>query len=135
MILGDCINIRYCYSHPYLSLNLRQFWKRWSLHVGEPLANYVYIPFGGNKNPWFSSLMVFFINGLDHIGFAAILDDFKWDDKYIKIGKAFAILGGGTMLDSFLYVNFVKNKQNACVANVLRFVLMYAIIIGQAMLP
>ena len=133
LILGDIINIRYCYYRPFLALNWRQFWKRWSIHIGEPLRNYVYIPFGGNKNPIISSLMVFIVNGLDHIGFAAILNEFKYDPNYISIAKVFAVVGGGTILDGLLYSYFVKpKKEKSIFVSGLRFLLMYSTFIAQA---
>ena len=34
---------------PYLSLNLRDFWRRWHISLSEWVKDYIYIPLGGNR--------------------------------------------------------------------------------------
>ena len=37
------------FNHPYCSLSLIEFWKRWHISLSEWFRDYVYIPLGGNK--------------------------------------------------------------------------------------
>jgi alginate O-acetyltransferase complex protein AlgI len=38
------------FSHPYLSLNVAEFWRRWHISLSSWLRDYLYIPLGGNRN-------------------------------------------------------------------------------------
>lgn len=37
------------FNHPYLSLSMTEFWRRWHMTLGSWFKNYVYIPLGGNR--------------------------------------------------------------------------------------
>lgn len=38
------------FDHPYLSLTMIEFWRRWHMTLGNWFRDYVYIPLGGNQN-------------------------------------------------------------------------------------
>jgi alginate O-acetyltransferase complex protein AlgI len=37
------------FSHPYVSLSMTEFWRRWHMTLGSWFREYVYIPLGGNR--------------------------------------------------------------------------------------
>lgn len=37
------------FNRPYLSLNIKEFWKRWHISLSSWFMDYVYIPLGGNR--------------------------------------------------------------------------------------
>ncbi len=37
------------FNHPYLSVTLTEFWRRWHMSLGSWFRDYVYIPLGGNR--------------------------------------------------------------------------------------
>lgn len=37
------------FDHPYLSLSMTEFWRRWHITLGSWFREYVYIPLGGNR--------------------------------------------------------------------------------------
>ena len=37
------------FNSPYKSTNIQEFWQRWHMTLGRFLANYLYIPLGGNR--------------------------------------------------------------------------------------
>lgn len=37
---------------PYASTSLREFWRRWHMTLSRYLRDYVYIPLGGDRQPW-----------------------------------------------------------------------------------
>ena len=132
LIFGQRVNIRYCYSYPLSALNLKEWWKTWSIHVGEPLRNYVYIPLGGRKYPLFATSMVFLINGVDHVLLAGMINGGNY--PWVGYAKSFAVISIGTAADMFLHSYFVKNKKKTngtMIVNALRYVLMWSTMIGQ----
>ncbi len=41
------------FNHPYLSLSVKDFWRRWHISLSSWFGSYVYIPLGGNRcKPW-----------------------------------------------------------------------------------
>jgi len=53
---------------PYLSLNIRDFWRRWHVSLSYWFRDYVYIPLGGSKTRawWVALLLVFLLSGIWH---------------------------------------------------------------------
>ncbi len=37
------------FSHPYMSLSMTEFWRRWHMTLGSWFRDYIYIPLGGNR--------------------------------------------------------------------------------------
>ena len=37
------------FNHPYLSLSVKEFWRRWHISLSSWFSDYVYIPLGGNR--------------------------------------------------------------------------------------
>ena len=56
------------FDHPYVSVNIKEFWRRWHISLSSWFKDYVYIPLGGNrKGPLrtgINKLIVFFLTGL-----------------------------------------------------------------------
>ena len=55
---------------PYLSRDLREFWKRWHISLSTWLRDYVYIPLGGSRHgrarKYLNTILVFLVSGLWH---------------------------------------------------------------------
>ena len=58
------------FNHPYLSLTMTEFWRRWHITLGTWFREYVYIPLGGNKKGKISELRnllaVWLLTGIWH---------------------------------------------------------------------
>ncbi len=58
------------FDSPYLSENLKEFWKRWNITLSNFLKDYVYIPLGGNRVSKIRNniniLITFFVSGIWH---------------------------------------------------------------------
>ncbi len=58
------------FRHPYLSLSMTEFWRRWHITLGAWFREYVYIPLGGSRRGTgrtiFNLLMVWLLTGLWH---------------------------------------------------------------------
>ncbi len=49
------------FNHPYLSVTLTEFWRRWHMTLGSWFRDYVYIPLGGNrvgKGRWLLNIVI-----------------------------------------------------------------------------
>ncbi|MCB9358977.1 MBOAT family protein [Candidatus Woesearchaeota archaeon] len=44
---------------PYLSTNPSDFWKRWHITLSSWVKDYIYIPLGGNRRPFFGAIPLF----------------------------------------------------------------------------
>lgn len=68
LILG--VELMKNFNMPYLATNLAEFWKRWHISLSTWFRDYLYIPLGGNRGPFyytcFNLLLVFLISGLWH---------------------------------------------------------------------
>lgn len=64
------INIPKNFDHPYTSLTMTEFWRRWHMTLGSWFREYVYIPLGGNRvstGRWiFNLFAVWALTGLWH---------------------------------------------------------------------
>lgn len=58
------------FDHPYVSLSITEFWRRWHMTLGSWFRDYVYIPLGGNRVPkvkWFRNIfIVWMLTGFWH---------------------------------------------------------------------
>ncbi len=58
------------FDYPYISKNIREFWRRWHMSLGGWFRDYVYIPLGGSRcaepRIYLNLLIVFFLTGLWH---------------------------------------------------------------------
>ena len=64
------IDLRQNFDRPYLSPDIRAFWRRWHISLSGWLADYVYIPLGGSRRGLIrqvsATLVVFLLSGLWH---------------------------------------------------------------------
>jgi len=67
-VFGFHFNENFIY--PYISVSIREFWRRWHISLSTWFRDYVYIPLGGNrkgnKRTYINLLIVFFLTGLWH---------------------------------------------------------------------
>ena len=58
------------FNFPYISKNIREFWRRWHISLSTWFRDYVYIPLGGNKSSvnktYRNLLIVFLLTGFWH---------------------------------------------------------------------
>ena len=58
------------FNHPYISTNIKEFWRRWHISLSSWFKDYVYIPLGGNQKgklrTAINKIIVFFLTGLWH---------------------------------------------------------------------
>lgn len=58
------------FNYPYISSNIKEFWKRWHISLSSWFKDYVYIPLGGSRCPLgrviFNTFVVWFLTGLWH---------------------------------------------------------------------
>lgn len=64
------IKIAENFNWPYISLSIKEFWRRWHISLSSWIRDYVYIPLGGSRvgpiRHGFNFLFVFFLCGLWH---------------------------------------------------------------------
>lgn len=55
---------------PYLSLSIKEFWRRWHISLSSWFRDYLYVPLGGSKHgsvrKYFNIMIVFLVSGLWH---------------------------------------------------------------------
>lgn len=99
------------FDHPYLSLTMTEFWRRWHMTLGTWFREYIYIPLGGNRRGKAAQLrntfIVWLFTGLWHgaswnfilwglVLFAIIMTEKNWTGKVLNrikpLGHAYMIL-------------------------------------------
>ncbi len=61
-----CIELPRNFNEPYISLNPKEFWRRWHMTLSFWLKDYVYLPLGGNKKYVRNIMIIFLACGLWH---------------------------------------------------------------------
>ena len=53
---------------PYWAQDMREFWRNWHVTLGAWLRDYIYIPLGGRRVPWWAlnTIFVFLVSGIWH---------------------------------------------------------------------
>jgi len=70
--LGKMLGFDYMqnFNYPYISKTITEFWRRWHISLSTWFREYLYIPLGGNRVPWYKHLrnifVVWFLTGLWH---------------------------------------------------------------------
>lgn len=63
-------DIKENFNYPYISLSIREFWRRWHISLGSWFREYVYFPLGGSrsgeKKTYRNLMIIFFLTGLWH---------------------------------------------------------------------
>ena len=63
-------NLMQNFNHPYLSLSVKEFWRRWHISLSSWFADYVYKPLGGSRcrsiNHYRNLLLTMLVSGLWH---------------------------------------------------------------------
>lgn len=92
------------FKHPYVSVTMTEFWRRWHITLGRWFRDYVYIPLGGNRKgtprTTINLLIVWLLTGLWHgagynyllwglILFLIILSEKLWTGKLLNKHKLF----------------------------------------------
>lgn len=58
------------FNQPYLSTNIRDFWRRWHISLMQWFRDYIYIPLGGNRKGFLrltlNLLIIFIVSGIWH---------------------------------------------------------------------
>lgn len=60
--------LRENFDHPYASISIREFWRKWHISLSSFFRDYLYIPLGGNKrgSVYVNLIIVFIATGLWH---------------------------------------------------------------------
>lgn len=124
------------FMHPYASLSIREFWRRWHISLSSWFRDYLYIPLGGNRKgrarTVLNKLIVFFLTGLWHgAGFTFIIWGL-WHGLLLLIeeyaGAAFGVIKGkGGNASRFEKLG--KNPVFRAVTTVLRLVYVLAAVL------
>lgn len=101
------------FDHPYASLSVREFWRRWHISLGAFFRDYVYIPLGGNRK----GLARTILNTLIVWGLTGMWHGAAW--SFILWGLYYGII---LVLDSLFFKVIIKKLPNA-VNRVLTFAL------------
>jgi D-alanyl-lipoteichoic acid acyltransferase DltB (MBOAT superfamily) len=105
--MGIDLNINF--NRPYLSANIREFWKRWHISLSSWFRDYVYIPLGGNRKGtlrkninllitfilsalWHGAGWTFIAWGFLHGIYTLLYDSFKKHFSAVKIPYVMAWL-------------------------------------------
>ncbi len=68
--LARCLGIQLTFNFlsPYAATSAAEFWRRWHVTLSHWFRDYVYVPLGGGRVPWwaFNIMVVFLVSGLWH---------------------------------------------------------------------
>ena len=90
------------FNYPFISKSVTEFWRRWHMSLGTWFRDYVYIPMGGNRVPWWrhiiNILTVWMLTGFWHGA--------SWN--FVIWGFYFAIL---LMAEKFFLMKLLKRSK------------------------
>lgn len=90
------------FNYPFISKSVTEFWRRWHMSLGTWFRDYVYIPMGGNRVPWWrhiiNILTVWMLTGFWHGA--------SWN--FVIWGLYFAIL---LMVEKFFLMKLLKRSK------------------------
>jgi D-alanyl-lipoteichoic acid acyltransferase DltB (MBOAT superfamily) len=94
--LGLCLGIKLTlnFASPYCATSVTEFWRRWHITLSQWFRDYVYVPLGGGRVPFwaFNIALVFVVSGLWH-------------------GAGWNFILWGALHGAFLIVNRAMGKQ------------------------
>ncbi len=68
--VARCLGVRLTlnFQSPYCSTDVAEFWHRWHITLSQWFRDYLYLPLGGGRTPWwpFNIALVFIISGVWH---------------------------------------------------------------------
>ena len=70
--IGRMFGFEICenFNHPYISLSIQEFWRRWHISLSQWFRDYIYIPLGGSRKgkvrTLFNLFIVFLLTGIWH---------------------------------------------------------------------
>ena len=103
------------FDHPYTSLSITEFWRRWHMTLGRFMREYVYVPLGGNRlgvgRMYLNLWLVFLISGLWHGAAWNFVFWGAWHGLFIVLERLFlgrwlARWGRGASVYTFAIVAF-----------------------------
>lgn len=92
------------FDHPYASLSVREFWRRWHISLGAFFRDYVYIPLGGNRK----GLARTILNTLIVWGLTGMWHGAAW--SFILWGLYYGII---LVLDSLFFKRIISKLPKA----------------------
>lgn len=123
--LGRIFGFHFCenFNYPYISKTVSEFWRRWHISLGSWFRDYVYIPLGGNRVPFWkwlrNVLVVWLLTGFWHGA----------DWTFITWGLYFAVF----LLLEKLFLGKLLEKAPKAVAHIyVLFVIMISFVIFNA---
>jgi alginate O-acetyltransferase complex protein AlgI len=68
--IGRCLGVKLTlnFASPYCATSATEFWRRWHITLSQWFRDYLYIPMGGGRVPWwaFNIAVVFVVSGIWH---------------------------------------------------------------------
>jgi D-alanyl-lipoteichoic acid acyltransferase DltB (MBOAT superfamily) len=68
--LGRCLGVRLTlnFLSPYTATSIIEFWRRWHVTLSQWFRDYLYVPLGGGRVPWWAAniALVFVVSGIWH---------------------------------------------------------------------
>lgn len=87
------------FDHPFISKSVTEFWRRWHMTLGRWFRDYVYIPLGGNRVPFYRQILnILLVWGLTGLWHGASWNFLLW-------GLYFAVF---LVLEKWVLLKFLK---------------------------
>lgn len=123
--LGKMLGFEYPrnFNHPYIAVNVTDFWKRWHISLTSFFRNYIYIPLGGNRKGIIrlalNMFIVWFVTGLWH---GADYNFVLWGLYYFVFMLMERILIGKEKGILKTVLNYFDSHKESKVAQILRII-------------